>query len=111
MPEKYMTVKQVSNLLNRHPKTLYKQLRENTIALNYTQLSARRKGFRPEDVQRYLNDREVIRDGSGRKKPRKASTKPAEFRFMTDEEAQKFFANVKHDADGNVISQPGGNDD
>lgn len=109
--QKYLTVKQVCNLINRHPKTLYKALRENTIALNYTQLGVRRIGFRPEDVQRYLNDREVIRDGSGRKKPLKAKPKSREFRFMTDAEAQSFFADVNRDAEGNLISQPGGNDD
>jgi hypothetical protein len=87
-----------------HPKTLYRALRENTIALNYIQTSPRRFGFRPADVQRYLDEREVIRTGSGIRKSKKLS-KPDEYRYMTDEEAQAFFTGVKCDEDGNVICQ------
>ena len=87
--EKLLTTKQVAEQLNMHPKTLYRALRENTIALNYIQTSPRRFGFRPSDVARYLDEREVIRTGAGQKSRR--VRKPKEYRFLTDEEARRFF--------------------
>jgi hypothetical protein len=100
--EKLLTTKQVADRLNMHPKTLYRSLRENTIALNYIQLSPRRFGFRPADVQRYLDEREVIRTGDSPKKPRKQfrpkhtdSGKNRKFSFFKDAEAQLLWADVR----------------
>ena len=100
--EKLLTTKQVAEQLNMHPKTLYRALRENTIALNYIQTSPRRFGFRPSDVARYLDEREVIRTGASPRKPRKVR-KPKEYRYFTDKEAEVFFANVGRDEDGNIV--------
>jgi hypothetical protein len=102
MMEKLLTTKQVADRLNMHPKTLYKSLRENTIALNYIQTSPRRFGFRLADVTRYLDDREVIRTGDSPRKPRK-SRKPKQYRYFTDAEAQAFFADVERDTEGNIM--------
>src|ERR1700691_5330568 len=104
--EKLLTTKQVAEQLNMHPKTLYRSLRENTIALNYIQTSPRRFGFRPSDVARYLDEREVIRTGDSPRKSRKVKPKEyraKDFRYFTDEEAQIFFANARHDDEGNIL--------
>jgi excisionase family DNA binding protein len=100
--EKLLTTKQVADRLNMHPKTLYRALRENTIALNFIQTSPRRFGFRPADVARYLDEREVIRTGDSPRKPR-PGRKPKEYRYFTDAEAQEFFAGVERDAEGNIV--------
>ena len=100
--EKLLTTKQVADRLNMHPKTLYRALRENTIELNYIQTSPRRFGFRPVDVQRYLDEREVIRTGDSPKRPRKQSRpkingsgKDQKFSFFKDSEAQTLWAEVR----------------
>ena len=99
--EKLLTTKQVADRLNMHPKTLYRGLRDNTIALNYIQTSPRRFGFRPADVQRYLDDREVIRTGDSPKKPKKQSRpktkgsgKDRKFSFFKDTEAKLLWTEV-----------------
>jgi predicted DNA-binding transcriptional regulator AlpA len=93
--EKLLTSKQVADRLNMHPKTLYRALRENTIGLNYIQISPRRFGFRPSDVEQYLTDREIHRTGDSPKKKRKPTQlktggtgKGREFSYFTDKEAQ-----------------------
>jgi hypothetical protein len=109
--EKLLTAQQVADHLGMHIKTLYRALRENTIALNYIQKSPRRFGFRPTDVQRYLDDREVVRTGDSPRKPRKAKTnrsiskKGTMYRWLSDAEVQQFFQNVQRDADGSLISR------
>jgi hypothetical protein len=100
--EKLLTTKQVADRLNMHPKSLYRGLRDNTIALNYIQTSPRRFGFRPADVQRYLDDREVIRTGDSPKKPRNQSRpktndsgKDRKFSYFKDAEAQLLWSEVR----------------
>jgi hypothetical protein len=85
-----------------HPKTLYKALRENRIALNFGRLQARTIAFRPMDVEAYLAAREVNRTGDGIRKRRKQTfieqmrrKYPNIRQIMTDEEAQEFFRGVK----------------
>lgn len=98
--EKLLSAQQVADYLGMHPKTLYKLLRENRIALNFIRLHSRMIAFRPKDVELYLGTHEVTRTGDGPKK--KKETTAAKLRrmfkgceIMTDEEAQAFFANVK----------------
>jgi excisionase family DNA binding protein len=102
--EKLLTAGQVADHLGIHVKTLYRLLRDNQIALTFIRKHGRMIGFRPTDVARYLDIREVNRTGDG---PRKARPRKArelkKYRFMTDEEAQAFFADVARDEDGNII--------
>jgi excisionase family DNA binding protein len=100
--EKLLTAQQVADHLGMHVKTLYKLLRENQIALNFIRVNGRTIAFRPADVQRYLDEREVIRTGNSPKKPRKqsrpktnGSSKDRDFSFLTDPEARAFFAMAK----------------
>jgi hypothetical protein len=106
-----LTTKQAAERIGWHVKTLYKALRENTISLNYIQTSPRRFGFRPADVQRYLDDREVVRTGDSPRKPRREKTnrsvtkKGTMYRWLSDVEAQQFFQNVQRDDDGSLIGR------
>ena len=95
--EKLLSAKHVSDHLGMHIKTLYKLLRENRIPLNFIRLHGRMIAFRPSDVEMYLGSHEVIRDGSGPKKPRK-KIKPitADYKILTDAEAQEFFKGIEH---------------
>ena len=99
--EKLLSAKQVADHLGMHPKTLYKALRENRIALNFVRKTGRTIAFRPRDVENYLSMREVIRTGEGvlhkRRKEtvrEKLSRKYKIVDIMTDEDAQKFFEGV-----------------
>ncbi|SRR5216684_1981298 len=95
--EKLLTSQQVADHLGMHIKTLYKLLRENRIALNFIRLHGRMIAFRPSDVELYLGSHEVIRDGSGPKKPRKkAKSIKADYKILTDAEAQAFFKGIEH---------------
>ena len=100
--EKLLSARQVADHLNMHVQTLYTKIRENTISLNVIQKGGR-MGFRPSDVERYLSQHEVTRDGSG--KPRKKAGPKRPIRFikielpdhsMTDKEAQDFFEGVEN---------------
>jgi len=98
--EKLLSAQQVSDYLGMHPKTLYKLLRENRIALNFIRLHGRMIAFRPKDVELYLGTHEVTRTGNGPKKKKESATAKLRRMFkgceiMTNEEAQAFFANVK----------------
>lgn len=97
--EKLLSAQQVADYLGMHPKTLYKLLRENRIALNFIRLHSRMIAFRPKDVELYLGTHEVVRTGDGPKKKESAVAKlRRKFKgceIMTNEEAQAFFANVK----------------
>ncbi len=64
--EKLLTTQQVADRLNMHPKTLYRALRENTIDLNYIQISPRRFGFQ---TTRCRTISERPRDCSHRRQP------------------------------------------
>ena len=101
MLEKLLKAKQVADYLEMHPKTLYKKLRENTIALNFIKLPGRGIAFRPQDVEQYLELHAMQRDGSGVSKP-----KPKRFRFMTDAEARLFFSGVERDENGALLCSP-----
>ena len=104
--EKLLSAQQVANLLGMHPKTLYKRLRENRIALNFVRLSDRSIAFRPKDVETYLSTHEVVRVGGGKAKKRKESTGPKpkfKSRMLTDEEVQELFDVVRRD-DGDIKS-------
>jgi len=115
--EKLLSAQHVADHLGMHVKTLYKNLRDNTMALNFIRVHGRMVAFRPSDVENYLNDREIIRTGSGAKKPRRASPKvksgsdSGKYHVMTDEEAQAFFANVERDEDGILMCSPDDRDD
>ena len=97
--EKLLSAQQVANHLGMHPKTLYKALRENRMALTFV-----RRGriilFRPKDVEAYLLAHQVNRTGDGPRKRRKETVRETLSRkykvldIMTDEDAQRFFANV-----------------
>ena len=106
MADKLVSAKQVADCLGMHPKTLYKALRENRIALNFVRRTARGIAFRPRDVENYINKREVVRTGGGVLRKRRKETVKERLKrkynvveFMTDEEAQEFFAGmVGHDS-------------
>ena len=94
--EKLLTAQHVADHLGIHIKTLYKLLRENRIALNFIRLHGRMIAFRPSDVEMYLGSHEVIRDGSGPKKARKkVKTIKADYKILTDAEAQAFFKGIE----------------
>lgn len=103
--EKLLSAAQVAEYLGVHVKTLYKQLRDNKIAITYVQLPGRTIAFRPSEIERYLEMREVRRDGSGIKAKRKTTKKAARIKvqIMTDKEAQEFFASVARDEDGVLL--------
>jgi hypothetical protein len=98
--DKLLTEEQVADFLGMHPKTLAKKRRDNSIALSFVQLPGRNIGYRPQDVERYLELHVVTRDGSGhtkhhneaRRKPKKTA---ATLGFMTDAEAQTFFEGIE----------------
>lgn len=98
--EKLLSAQQVADFLGMHPKTLYKLLRENRIALNFIRLPGRSIAFRPKDVEMYLSTHVVVRTGDGPKKKKesafaKLKRKYPDHQIMTSEQAQAFFANVK----------------
>ncbi len=98
--EKLLSAQQVADFLGMHPKTLYKRLRENRIALSFVRLSERSIAFRPKDVEMYVSTREVVRTGDGPKKKQesafaKLKRKYPDYEIMSSEQAQEFFANVK----------------
>lgn len=94
--EKLLTADQVADYLGMHPKTLYKKLRENTMALTFIKLPGRNIAFRPQDVECYIEMHEMRRDGTGAQKKRKNGSRRKEtFRLMTDDEAQAFFEGVE----------------
>jgi predicted DNA-binding transcriptional regulator AlpA len=98
--EKLLSAQQVADHLGMHPKTLYKLLRENKIALNFIRLHGRMIAFRPKDVELYLGAHEVVRTGGGKKIKKESEASKLQRKFkgyeiMTNEEAQAFFANVR----------------
>jgi hypothetical protein len=105
MERKLLTAQQVADALGLHIKTLQKRLRENSIALTFVQVSTRKIGFRPAEVERYISTHEVVRDGTGLKKRarRKIKIPPP---FMTDEQAQAFFEGVMRGPDGTLLASP-----
>jgi predicted DNA-binding transcriptional regulator AlpA len=107
--EKLLSAAQVADHLGIHVKTLYKQLRENKIAITYVQLQGKTIAFRPSEIERFLRTREVRKNGSGlkatRTKAKKVSLK-IPTRLMTGAEAQEFFANVARDEDGTLLCDP-----
>jgi hypothetical protein len=118
--EKLLSAQHVADHLGIHVKTLYKQLRENRIPLDFVRKAGNRIAFRPSVVERFMADRDVTRDGSSparKKKPKKygypsdpktrhAMLAAANAPIMTDAEAQQFFAGMERDQDGNFISDP-----
>jgi hypothetical protein len=102
--EKLLTTQQVADIIGLHIKTLQKRLRDNNIALTFVQVSPRKIGFKPTEVERYIDTHEIRRDGSGlRIRAKRKMKMPAP--FMTDEEAQKFFEGVARDSDGALLSR------
>jgi excisionase family DNA binding protein len=100
--EKLLSARQVADYLGMHPKTLYKALRENRIALKFVRLQARTIAFRPKDVEAYLSEREVNRTGGGVRKRRKLTfieqmkRKHPHVRMVaTDEEARLLLSRIK----------------
>jgi excisionase family DNA binding protein len=98
--EKLLTAGQVADYLGMHPKTLYKLLREDRIALNFIRLPGRMIAFRPKDVEAYLDTHEVVRTGDEPKRKKESvlakwRRKIKDYEIMTNEQAQDFFANVR----------------
>jgi excisionase family DNA binding protein len=100
--EKLLSAQQVADHLGMHPKTLYKALREDRIALKFIRVKGRSIAFRPRDVDAFLSAQEVNRTGGGMRKRRKLTfieqmkRKYPNFKvIMTKEEAQEFFRGVK----------------
>lgn len=109
--EKRLSAAQVAEHLGIHPKTLYRLLRENKIALNFERIHGRAIAFKPSEVERFLSLREIRRDGSGVKKkaanspkraPKESSVKTTNevvgytaAVYLTDDEAKKFFKRLK----------------
>ena len=100
--EKLLSARQVADHLGMHPKTLYKALREDRIALKFVRVKGRSIAFRPQDVEAFLSSREVTRTGGGIRKRRKLSfieqmkrKYPNLKMIMTQEEADEFFKGVK----------------
>ncbi|SRR5260370_15765175 len=92
--EKLLSAQEVADLLGMHPKTLYKRLRENRIALTFVRLSSRSIAFRPKEVETYLSTHEVVREGGGKAKKKKESAAKSKFksRMLTDDEVRELFA-------------------
>jgi len=120
--EKLLSAKHVADFLGMHPKTLYKAIRENRIALNFVRPYGRTIAFRPKDVEIFLSLREVNRTGDGIRKRRKQTVAEHTIQsikrthkireIMTDEEAQTFFDGLPQDEDGNIIlGHPDGRDE
>ena len=63
--DKLLSARQVAEHLGMHPKTLYKALREDRLALQFIRLKGRSIAFRPRDVEAFLSEREVNRSGGG----------------------------------------------
>jgi len=63
--------------------------------LNFIKLPGRNIGFRPQDVQRYVELHEVARDGSGAVKRNNSREKAKKFRFMTHAETLAFFDGIE----------------
>ena len=102
--EKLLTTQQVADIIGLHIKTLQKRLRENNIALTFVQVSPRKIGFKPSEVERYIDTHEIRRDGSGLRIRAKRKLKmPAP--FMTDAEAQAFFEGIERDSEGVLLSR------
>lgn len=108
--EKLLSVAQVSEFLGVHPKTLYRLIRDNRIALRYIRTKGRTIMFRPSDIEDFVIQREVQLDGSRkRRKPKKPAgvysetagksftTKELKNLAMTNEEAQRFFEGLETD--------------
>ncbi|MGB2665599.1 MAG: helix-turn-helix domain-containing protein [Candidatus Acidiferrum sp.] len=100
--EKLLSAQQVAEHLGMHPKTLYKALREDRIALKFIRVKGRSIAFRPRDVEAFLSAREVKRTGGGIRKRRKLTfieqmkrKYPNLKMIMTKEEADEFFQGVK----------------
>jgi excisionase family DNA binding protein len=100
--EKLLSAKQVAEHLGLHPKTLYKALREDRIALKFIRVKGRSIAFRPRDVEAFLSAREVDRSGGGIRKRRKLTfveqmkrKYPGLKVIMNQEEADEFFRGVK----------------
>jgi len=100
--EKLLSAKQVAEYLGIHPKTLYKALREDRIALKFIRIKGRSIAFRPRDVETFLVAREVNRTGGGIRRRRKMTSievlrrkHPGIQMIMTDEEAHTFFRGIR----------------
>ncbi len=100
--EKLLSARQVAEYLGMHPKTLYKALRENRMALKFVRLQGRTIAFRPKDVEAYLSEREVNRTGNGIRKRRKLTfieqmkRKHPHVRIVaTDEEARLLLSRIQ----------------
>ena len=98
--EKLLSARQVAEHLGMHPKTLYKALRGNRMALKFIR-RGRTIVFRPRDVEAYLMAHEVMRTGDGPRKRRKESFETKMRRkynirgTMTDEEARLFLERIQ----------------
>jgi predicted DNA-binding transcriptional regulator AlpA len=109
--EKLLSAQQVASLLGMHPKTLYKRLRENRIALNFVRLSDRSIAFRPKDVETYLSTHEVVRVGGGKAKKKKepaeaSSRRKFRSRMLTAEEAHELFEEIHEDGEIKLRYKP-----
>ncbi|MGB7731841.1 MAG: helix-turn-helix domain-containing protein [Candidatus Acidiferrum sp.] len=100
--DKLLSARQVAEHLGMHPKTLYKALREDRLALQFIRLKGRSIAFRPRDVEAFLSEREVNRSGGGIRKRRKLTFAEQMKRkypnlkmIMTKEEADEWFRGVK----------------
>jgi len=99
--EKLLSAQQVADHPGMHPKTLYKALRQDRIALKFIRVKGRSIAFRPQDVEAFLSAREVNRSGGGIRKRRKLTfveqmkRKYNVLPIMSDEEARDFFRGVK----------------
>jgi len=100
--EKLLSARQVADYLGMHPKTLYKALREDRLALQFIRVKGRSIAFRPRDVEAFLSAREVNRSGGGVRKRRKLTfteqmrrKHPNVRMIMTDEEAQEFLRRIQ----------------
>ena len=96
--EKLLTPQQVAAFLGLHIKTFLKKLRNNEISLNSVQVTRARMGFKPQEVERFIASRTIVRNGNGvpiKSKKKVKWPKP----FLTDEEAQAFFEGIEFEED------------
>lgn len=67
MPEKLHSVRYVADVLDLHPKTLYRKLRGNEIDLDFIRpTGSRHIAIRQADLEEFLAKHCVKRDGSGK---------------------------------------------
>ena len=98
--EKLLSAEQVADFLGIHIKTFHEKLKNNEIALPYVQVTQRRRGFRPEALESFVQSQTVLLDGRGRRRKliKTESAKYAESNeivFLSDHAARSILIKMR----------------